>query len=314
MAKQRCMFTALFAIVLTGCVCGVAVAQTGDAGEESTAPRVPLHMRMNRVINEVDLDTRGTRALDWWSRTTEVPLLINWRWMELEGFDADMPVALSLRGVPARDVLRLILAQVFPDTPTVVEISPHYVQVMTITQANRHPVLRIYDVQGMLHTIPSFTDTPVFDLRRALSNTNSGGGGGATGVAKASGDLFGEGAFKRERPRTMQERGEELAELIRNLIAPNIWQAYGGQYASIRYFRGKLIVHAPHYVHMQIGGRVGASGRDPKAALSSAPRRPAARYPAYQRRAAGTRTYSTGRRGIAGVQPFDDVPVSRVGD
>jgi hypothetical protein len=52
---------------------------------------------------------------------------------------------------------------------------------------------------------------------------------------------------------TRTERADQLVEMIREIIRPEIWKENGGP-ASIRYFNGQLIVTAPKSIHEAIGG------------------------------------------------------------
>lgn len=58
---------------------------------------------------------------------------------------------------------------------------------------------------------------------------------------------------------TSEKKGQELVDLIKTVIRPNIWTDNGGA-ATIRYFNGKLIVNAPVSVQEAIGGPVGNAG------------------------------------------------------
>jgi hypothetical protein len=57
----------------------------------------------------------------------------------------------------------------------------------------------------------------------------------------------------------------DIAQLIRDTIEPDIWLENGGQYGTIRYYDGRLIVSAAPFVQRQIGssvpGRQGYSSR-----------------------------------------------------
>jgi hypothetical protein len=55
---------------------------------------------------------------------------------------------------------------------------------------------------------------------------------------------------------TSAQKGQELVDLIKAVIRPNIWTDNGGT-ATIRYLSGKLIVSAPVSVQEAIGGPVG---------------------------------------------------------
>ncbi len=212
------------------------------------SPQIPLKMR--KIIDEVFIDQTPARdVFSWWSTTTDIPLVINWDAMELEGIDPEQPITLDLKTVPARLLLDVLMSSASPDIELIYEATPWYVQVMTKHQANRHPVMRVYDVADMVMSVPNFNNAPRFDISSALSNTNSGGGGGG-----GSSELFTTDDSEDEDTQpTKVESGQNLADTIRQTIEPDIWQANGGQFSSVRYYEGRLIVNAPLYVHKQIG-------------------------------------------------------------
>ncbi len=227
------------------------------ARQAEPQPEVSLQIprKMSTIIDEVFLDqATATDAFNWWSTTTDIPLIIDWNAMEQEGIDPEQPITLDLKTVPARLLLDVLMRQASPDIDLIYEATPWYVQVMTKRQANRHPVLRVYDVADMVMQIPNFTNAPSFDLSQALSNTNSGGGSGGGGGGGGSSGLFSDNNDNEasDQP-TKNESGQSLADTIRETIEPDIWQANGGLFSSVRYYNGRLIVNAPMYVHRQIG-------------------------------------------------------------
>jgi hypothetical protein len=114
----------------------------------------------------------------------------------------------------------------------------------------------VYDVSDIVMRLPNFTNAPSFDLNEALSNTSSGGSGNSGGGGGgSSGGIFTDDNEDdgEDEDSTKAERGESIAELIRETIEPDIWQENGGAYASVRFYDGRLIVNAPMYVHRQIG-------------------------------------------------------------
>ncbi|MHC4768512.1 MAG: hypothetical protein ACYTEI_07360, partial [Planctomycetota bacterium] len=50
------------------------------------------------------------------------------------------------------------------------------------------------------------------------------------------------------------ERAQVIIDLITETIEPEAWDVAGGDWASIRYYTGTLIIRAPDYIHRQIGG------------------------------------------------------------
>ena len=231
---------------------------TGQTRQQTRATPAQL---MRQVMAQVQLDdVPGRMALEIWATQTEVPLVVNWASLEAQGIDPDTPVSLNLRRVPADQVLRLIVQQIHPNPfdndALIIDVEQWYVRVMTRDEALRQSTTRMYFVGDLLMTIPNFTGAPGFDLNEALSNTNSGGSNGGSGGGSGGGEsrLFPDDDNEDvDRGPTQQERIEDLLDLIRNSIEPDIWAANGGQYASVRYYRGMLVVNAPDFVHEQLG-------------------------------------------------------------
>lgn len=221
-----------------------ATQQRDDGGMD-------IRDRLNVLIDPVVIrDAPFDEAVRWWSDTTGVPVVVSWRALENDGIDIRQPITLELRNAAAPRVLGLIMRLGSLDVPLIYEITPWYIQIMTQQQANRHTVTRIYDIADLLHRVPNFDDAPDFSLSSIL---DSGGGSDRGGTGGGQGLFDTGGAEQRDRLPSKAERGEELAQLIRETIEPDIWQAHGGEHSSIRYIDKRLVVRAPLYVHAQIG-------------------------------------------------------------
>jgi len=223
-------------------------------GERTATPR----QLMRATLTDVRLDEVPARmALEMWSLQTDVPIVINWPALENAGVDTEQPVTLNLRAVPAEQALELILRQMHPDPigtdALLFEVTEWYVQIQTKEQALRNSTTKMYFIGDLLMDIPNF-EGPNFDLNEALSNTNSGGSGNNGGGGGGQQGLFDQDDNNaNEQTLTRAERAEQIADIVRGTIEPEIWEANGGEYASVRYYRGMLVVKAPQYVHDQIG-------------------------------------------------------------
>ncbi len=222
--------------------------QRAEQDQQQAEDALHIPVRMATIIPEVFFDhTQARTVFNWWSTTTGVPMVIDWNAMELEGIDPEQPITLDLQTVPASLLLNAVIRQASTEVELIYEVTPWYIHVMTKHQANRFPVIRVYDVSDMVVQIPHFNDAPSFDLTEALSNTNSGGGGGS------SSSLFSDSDEEDDQEQlTRSERGQEFADLIINTVEPDVWQVNGGT-ATIWFYDGRLIVNAPRYVHKQIG-------------------------------------------------------------
>ncbi len=227
-----------------------AVQSTPGREAEEAAQREAQAMAMMEAglsieLRQVVLDRLpGEASLQWFQRQTGLPMVIAWPSIEAVGIDPRTPVSVSLEAVAAGRLLELILGQldsaaaaVNPEAALIYDVTPWYVHVLTKAQANRRPMLRVYDVSSDVMVIPHFDDPPTMDLGSILSD---------------------DGGFSVEAPDeqnvpTREQRGQQLAQIIRDTIEPTIWQENGGQFSSVRYHDGRLIVNAPMYVHRQIG-------------------------------------------------------------
>lgn len=222
----------------------------GQAGRST-----PITPQIRQYVGPVRIEETSAKiAMEWWSAATNIPLVINWAAMTNEGIDPETEINVHLSRVSADVLLKLIISQFANEIPMVIEPSQSYVEVLTRNQAVRKPLIRVYEISDLLMRIPNFDDAPDFDLTVALENTNSGGGGRGGGAGGGN-SIFGDEDDDNDDDEgsTKAERAEEFTQLIRDTIEPEIWQAHGGQFCSVRYFDGRLIVNAPLFVHRQIG-------------------------------------------------------------
>ena len=314
MAK-RCPLLLIFLFVSTETLMAVPTG-TGRRpfSSDGTRNNAPSHLpadRMQGPIGPVHIEGISAReAIDWWSSTTRIPVVIHWAQMESEGLDPENKINIRLRRAPGHIVLKLILRQFSQDTDLVVEPTPWYIEVVTKEQALRNSVVRVYDIGDLLHHVPNFGDVPSFDLQSALENTNNGSGTGrSNGGGKGNGSgLFGDSSRDdRERAEpedSRAERAESLVRTMRETIEPDIWQAHGGQFASIRYYQRRLIVKAPPFVHRQIGLTKLRAGRPAHHRRQTSPAQRVYRAASPQSPIA--------RRGVAGIRHSSRSRVSGV--
>ena len=241
---------------------GASGAAADERGVDEAAARREVARRLAAPM-AITLEARPLRAaFEAWAELAGVGLVVDWRAMEIDGADLERPVTLELAdsggaegsgGLAAADVLLLMMDAASEELRFVAEVESYGVRVRTRDRANRDVVTRVYDVRDLVMEVPTFDDAPSLDLREALSNTGSGGGSVGAGGSGGGGELFvveGDGGDEQT---TKAERGEMLAAAVRETVEPDVWRENGGEYSSLRYRAGLLIVRAPAYVHAQIG-------------------------------------------------------------
>ncbi len=275
--------------------------QRNDA-KQRTAQLQSIQRKLHAIIGPVNFDDIGARsALEWWGKTTNIPMVINWQTLNNEGIHDDTPVRLQLKQVPADVVLQIVLQQIAPpEMKLIIEPTPWYLHIMTRTEALKKQVTRVYYLGDLLVRVPNFRNAPKISVDSASGSGGSSDSGGSSGGGSIfSGDddddddddsdddddddSGNSGSLSKD------AMAYQIAQLIRDTIEPDIWFEHGGQYGSIRYFQNRLIVHAAPFVQRQIGASMPGSG---------------SYRPRINPSAAGARAVptSTKRGGVSGVQ------------
>lgn len=99
-------------------------------------------------------------------------------------------------------------------------------------EQSQHRYTVIYDIRDLEVTVPNYLNAPEFDLNAALSGR-------------------GQSPFRdSQQVKTIlpAHNGEEIINLITTFVEPDAW----GSEATIRYYRGNLIIDAPQRIHKQI--------------------------------------------------------------
>jgi hypothetical protein len=194
-------------------------------------------------------------AIDFIRDASGANIHVNWKALEAQNVTPDTTVNLRLRAVTLRKVLNLLLSEVSGSDTLTYFVDEGVVEVTTREMADKKVYTRVYPVEDLVMDIPEFTEAPTFDLSQVGQQNGSGGGGGGGGGGGSGQSIFGNTNTQQQRDpgKTRDERGEELVTLITETVRPEIWAVNGGT-ATIRYFRGSLVVTAPRSVHEALGG------------------------------------------------------------
>lgn len=184
-------------------------------------------------------------AIDFLRDVGGLNIRVDWGVLERAGVDRTTPINLRLRNLTARRVLEAVLREAGAGAKLTYEIDDGVIEITTQEEADRRLVVEVYEVRDLLFTPLDAGRAP--EVQFQLDAVTRGGGGGS------GGNLFGgSSSGGQTEDKTPDQRGEELAQLIMQLIRPEVWNVNGGP-ASIRYFNGTLIVSAPRSVQELIG-------------------------------------------------------------
>jgi hypothetical protein len=242
------------AVVFAAGMATTSLAQ--QAANTNTAARRPMVDPDPRVQALRDMQKRVTVTLDD-ARLEDVMMFIEQAgnlqldiaWLDTDtpiGLQKDALVTVNARNMTIQSLLEFALDRTGDEfseatwqltTDGIIEVGPK-------EWLNSKRTVKLYDIQDLLFVIPNFTDVPELDLDAVLQQ--SGGGGGGRGVFRVD-----EGDDLELDEAT---RAQEIMDIVTSTIDPEQWQINGGTGASVRFYRGSLLVSAPGYIHRQLGG------------------------------------------------------------
>ena len=262
----------------------IAFAAPAPLLAQSNAPVGSLRQKLPAITFD---DTPLEDAISFIQDSTGVGLYVDWAELEQVGVDRTTPVNIQLRGVSASKLLQLILDTVSPYEDLSFYAADGIVTITSLEKADSEMIVLVYPIQDLIVDIPNFTTDDVNigggggggggfgggggggggglgggGGSGGLGGAGSGGGGGGSGFGGGgggsggfggggSGGGSGGGGGGGGEIRSEEERAQELIDLIRDTIRPDIWEENGGT-ATIRFFQGNLVVNAPRNVHAQL--------------------------------------------------------------
>lgn len=186
---------------------------------------------------------------------------VNWKALESVNITRDTPITMRVRSVTVRKTLGLMLSQLTGGDQVSFYNEEGVIEITTKQLADEKLVTRVYNIDDLLIIIPTIqpvtgsSNAGVSGNSSQTSNTSTGRSSGSSysntsrNTNNASGSTTGDSAA------TRQQMTDDLTQLIRDVVKPDLWKENGGP-ASIRAFRGNLIITAPRSVHELIGGPI----------------------------------------------------------
>ena len=214
-----------------------------------------IRHQLNATLPEVKFDGVGLGdAIDFLRDVSGANITVNWKALEGDGVSKDTALNVRLRSISLSRALDIVLGEAAGNGKIGYSVDENVIEITTQELIDSKMYTRVYPVDDLIMEIPDFTNAPDFSLTSTSNNSQQNGGG--SGSSGSSASLFsgsGGSSGSSEKTKTKTERANDLMELIRSVVQPEIWQENGGK-AVIRYWNGSLIVTAPRSVQEAIGG------------------------------------------------------------
>lgn len=219
----------------------VAFADTEDN-------RRALAVLENKRIPVEFVDTPLSSVLGFIQAVTNLNVDVDYQSLESVGIDRESIVSLKLSNATVRTVLDRVLEKVSngASSGAAWSVNDGILVVASQEVINRNKTLVIYDIRDLLVEVPDYTNVPDFDLQSVLQNTGQGGGGGQS--------PFQDNNDADVPRRSLEDRTNDLINIITTNVDPQGWQENGGDVGFIQQLQGNLIITQTPANHRAIHG------------------------------------------------------------
>ncbi|MCX5689954.1 MAG: hypothetical protein NTV94_09275, partial [Planctomycetota bacterium] len=217
---------------------------------ETEDNRSALAMLEKKRIPVNFTDTPFASVVSFLNAVTQLNFDVDWEKLSESGIDRETQISLNLTNVPVRTVLERVLEKVSKDAGNGAwyAINDGVVMISTREDINKKKTLQIYDIRDLLIEVPDYANAPEFDLQSVLQSSGQGGGGGGQSPFRDNGD---QGPANR---RTLEDRTNELINIITTNVDEQGWQENGGDVGFIQQLQGSLIITNTPANHRSIHG------------------------------------------------------------
>lgn len=278
---NRRLMCVCIAAALTAAICIDVTAQedpprisvaTQDNDAQTQTPTSPGELlgalqlvRLDLAIDEAPLRTVMTELRG----ILGINIVVRYRTDRiLQGLDPDALITLHGEHLPARVVLEMILDQAADVEQATWQLRTGFVEAGPKSRLNVQKEVRVYSVDDLLFEPAYFgpetgygapQQIPTQGVAPAYGTSGFGVGYGGIGF---SAPIYQPGPFFRQPPSksgassrsARVDLAQDLTDMIVRTVEPHLWEANGGNVASMHYRDGALIVRAPDYVHRMVAG------------------------------------------------------------
>ncbi|MCH7663931.1 MAG: hypothetical protein IH859_08710 [Chloroflexi bacterium] len=236
-------------------IAAVKAEKARQAEAAKPKPKVKILQSLLYTKLSVNFDKTPSRdAFEYIKTALGINLIVRYLDDEVgHGIDPQTPITIEAENMPALELLSMVIEQCEISEACTWQLRNSFLEVGTkdrlSTNATRE--LRTYPIEALLFEPANFTDAPSLDLNEIYQQQLRYRSYPRSGLTGSIG--FGSSSATTVTLST-QQRAQELVQLIIDTIDTSGWEQNGGDWASIRYYDGLLIVNAPDFIHRQIDG------------------------------------------------------------
>lgn len=229
--------------VVCGCIVAVIGSLAVAAPPKPKRPAAPpadvdrIVSKLAARVAEVRFDARPLDAVfAWVEKQLGANVWVRWKVLEEVGIRRDTPITLHARDVRLSYALWMILKEASSDVELRYGLIENILIISTTADLRSDVVTQVYDVRPLLAIHPTFGRPPKVRL----------GGDGRTTIETPEEEPPAPAGDARS-----SDQAEQLLELIRRTVEPDVWVENGGD-AALEYFRGRLVVRADLTTQLEV--------------------------------------------------------------
>ncbi len=248
--KRHILMTAALAGGMAAAIAGSALAYNPTVDTVASQRAAGALKKLQRPMTVTFKDDRLEDVLAFLTQTTGADFDV--RYQEdgtAAGLDPDAKVSLEITTeAPAISILERVLEKVSDEfDPATWQVSKYGdIVIAPKSRLNAGKRMRVYDIQDLVFSIPSFTEVPELDVSSVLNQSSGRGGGGGGNIFNTTNTAPGESV-------PQKDMVEKIVEIIETSIESDQWRANGGDGGVITVYQGTtLLITAPDYIHRQL--------------------------------------------------------------
>jgi hypothetical protein len=202
------------------------VPSFGLGSDDAWEDNLPILRMLEKRVPEVLMESTLDQVIEFLRDSCQTRILVDWKALSEKGVEGDVPVGLPRRTIRLRDFLEAALADACEDGDLTYDVQDGLIVVSTRAKLWRRMTLRICDVRALLSEARRWHSAMPDEMRDAHTNC-------LCCPTRACAEA-------------------ELAGVIRQTVAPDLWRANAGGPATIEIFNGMMVVRQNNVAHWEI--------------------------------------------------------------
>ena len=141
-------------LALTASLLALSVALSLNTQRTSLAADVaPANSRqaLNQTVRELVAEGQTfAKVIDYLRNVSGANIVVNWNVLAGAGIEKETTISLTVREVPLRKVLQLVLNQAAPQVPLAYSIDANVIQVTTQSELDKQIITKVYIVDDLV--------------------------------------------------------------------------------------------------------------------------------------------------------------------